>query len=80
MKKLLFVKSQNMYLKGFFYRTLVETPTTATNYGLLVNVMKYLVGNQYPDVETKDILEFTTIKTKWEKPIVTGKQIGRAHV
>ena len=56
-----------MYLKGFFYRTLVESPTAATNYGLLVNVMRYFVGNQYPDVETKNILEFTTIKTKWEK-------------
>ena len=56
-----------MYLKGFFYRTLVESPTAATNYGLLVNVMKYFVNKQYPDVEVKNVLELTTIKTKWEK-------------
>ena len=67
MKKLLFVKSQNMYLKGFFYRTLVEMSTSATNYGWLVNVVKYFVNKQYPDAEVKNVLELTTIKTKWEK-------------
>ena len=74
MKRLLFVKSQSAYIKGFFYRTLVESLTEATNYGIFAEVAKRFFAKEYPDVEIKKVIEFTTIRTKWEKILEILKQ------